>query len=150
MQTFLPFESFAKSAAFLDNKRLGKQIVEAKQILNTLSKPEYNPETGKLTPWRHHPAVLMWAGFEDWLSFYARCMIGEWKLRGFKTSLEHYFEPMQQSDCPKWLGRQDFHTSHQSNLIRKSPEHYGPLFPGVPSDIPYVWPVTIKDLALSY
>ncbi|MFN7881952.1 MAG: pyrimidine dimer DNA glycosylase/endonuclease V, partial [bacterium] len=33
MQTFLPSPSFAESARILDNKRLGKQRVECKQIL---------------------------------------------------------------------------------------------------------------------
>lgn len=41
---------------------------------------------------------------------------------------------------PPWLGDEAFHRSHQSNLLRKLPEHYGPLFPGVPDDLPYVWP----------
>jgi len=26
-------------------------------------------------------------------------------------------------------------------LLRKDPEHYGPLFPGTPADLEYVWPV---------
>jgi hypothetical protein len=42
---------------------------------------------------------------------------------------------------PRWLGDPDFHRSHQSSLLRKDPEHYGPMFPGVPDDLPYVWPV---------
>ncbi len=33
MQTFLPYDSYADSAAVLDRARLGKQRVEAKQIL---------------------------------------------------------------------------------------------------------------------
>ena len=41
----------------------------------------------------------------------------------------------------RWLGDQDFHRSHQSSPLRKDPEHYGPMFPGVPEDLPYVWPV---------
>lgn len=44
MQTFLPENTFSLSAACLDNKRLGKQRVEAKQILMTL---EIGPEMGK-------------------------------------------------------------------------------------------------------
>jgi uncharacterized protein (DUF2132 family) len=34
MQTFMPYPSFRKSLDCLDNKRLGKQRVEAKQIYN--------------------------------------------------------------------------------------------------------------------
>jgi len=36
MQTFLPYKDFVKSVRCLDNKRLGKQRVEAYQILLTL------------------------------------------------------------------------------------------------------------------
>ncbi len=36
MQTFLPHESFKKSFKVLDYRRLGKQRVEAHQVLNVL------------------------------------------------------------------------------------------------------------------
>ena len=36
MQTFLPYKSFENSVKSLDYRRLGKQRVEAKQILNVL------------------------------------------------------------------------------------------------------------------
>ena len=36
MQTFLPHKDFSISASMLDNKRLGKQRVEALQIYNVL------------------------------------------------------------------------------------------------------------------
>jgi len=42
---------------------------------------------------------------------------------------------------PPWLGDAALHRSHQSALLRKDPEFYGPRFPGVPDDLPYVWPV---------
>lgn len=42
---------------------------------------------------------------------------------------------------PPWLGMRALHLSHQSNLVRKDPEHYGRLFQNVPGDLPYVWPV---------
>ena len=38
MQTFLPHRSFSKSAETLDYRRLGKQRVEAKQILEAIRK----------------------------------------------------------------------------------------------------------------
>ena len=41
---------------------------------------------------------------------------------------------------PSWIGDDIFHRSHQSNLVRKFPEHYRPFFPDVPDDLPYVWP----------
>jgi hypothetical protein len=42
---------------------------------------------------------------------------------------------------PPWMGRPDIHVSHQSNLVRKDPEFYGPIFAGVSADLEYVWPV---------
>ena len=48
MQTFLPFPDFQQSAAVLDHVRLGKQRVEALQILRALVIPEYG--------WQSHPA----------------------------------------------------------------------------------------------
>lgn len=130
MQTFLPYPDFKKSAAVLDYKRLGKQRVEAYQILLTLHHPNR---------WSNHPAVRMWEGYEDALKMYMNACIDEWIKRGYvnnMSKLEHPTEPKM----PPWLGDPRFHISHQSNLIRKNPEHYGPLFPGVPDDLPYFWP----------
>lgn len=54
MQTFLPVANFCESAKYLDKARLGKQRVEAMQILSTLS--------GASRGWINHPAVRMWRG----------------------------------------------------------------------------------------
>lgn len=62
MQTFLPYADFSGSAAALDPRRLGKQRVEAIQVLRGLTVPGYG--------WRHHPAVRMWAGYEEALVRY--------------------------------------------------------------------------------
>ena len=57
MQTFLPYPDFAASTAVLDDVRLGKQGVEAYQIVRTLLEIA--------SGWRHHPAVRMWRGHTD-------------------------------------------------------------------------------------
>ena len=54
MQTFLPYADFAETARVLDQRRLGKQRVEALQVLRALFIPGYG--------WRHHPVVRMWRG----------------------------------------------------------------------------------------
>ena len=41
---------------------------------------------------------------------------------------------------PPWLN-DEFCLSHRSNLIRKNPEHYRPLWPDVLDNLPYIWPV---------
>lgn len=134
MQTFLPYPNFHLSAQSLDRQRLGKQRVECKQIYNALTAGG---------GWAHHPAVKMWRGHEDSLLLYGSIMCEEWKRRGYEDNLMPFFEAHCHGDFrfPLWLGDPEFHRSHQSNLKRKLPEHYGPMWPDVPPDLPYVWPV---------
>lgn len=144
MQTFVPYRSFCQSARVLDWQRLGKQRVEAKQILQCL-------ESGRTTGWRNHPAVKMWQGWENSLARYGLAMCNEWKRRGYRDTLTEFFldryDPVQDalllednSFVPHFITH-DFMLSHQSNLIRKAPDHYRPIFgPDVPDDLPYVWP----------
>lgn len=138
MQTFLPYASFTASAKVLDYRRLGKQRVETLQILNALADPSYG--------WQNHPAVKMWRGHEGWLIYYGQIICAEWLKRGYKDTCLVKIESFKSkywSDyaVPAFLGNEAFHRSHQSNLIRKDPTHYAPLFPDVPSDLPYIWPV---------
>jgi len=169
MQTFLPYKDFAESAKCLDGQRLGKQRVEAKQILLTLQKgshtclscgwdsPGYAPDycnrrgshVWRATPWYNHPAVKMWRGSRAQLCLYGGAICIEWRTRRYRDTLYKWFrdeyaaafEVEQGQPEPKWLGNEAFHRSHQSNLIRKLPEHYQSLWPDVPNDLPYVWPV---------
>lgn len=60
MQTFLPFPSFIKSAACLDNRRLGKQIVEARQIYDIISNA---PACRATKSQRNHPIIATWRDF---------------------------------------------------------------------------------------
>ena len=149
MQTFLPYPDFAESAAALDPLRLGKQRVEALQIIRALTRPAYG--------WKHHPAVLMWKGHEEALGRYGIEVCRVRRDRGFADTCEPKIladlgllgvELVRDQDelaaagaLPPWLGDPQLHRSHQSALLRKDPELYGPVFPGVPADLPYVWPV---------
>ena len=138
MQTFLPYDDYAHSAQVLDRQRLGKQRVEAWQILRTLLKL-----TNKLG-WANHPAVRMWAGYEESLAHYGMAICGEWIQRGYKDSLLTQFEQYSgrtRPSSPYWLGNAAFHISHRSNLLRKDMAHYGAFWPHVPADIAYIWPV---------
>jgi hypothetical protein len=130
----------------LDRQRLGKQRVETLQLLNALDR---RLDKG----WKNHPATRMWEGFPIALIEYGEAICSEWISRGYKDSV---FEKLQEkrwhgafigngtSDMPPWLGDEAFHRSHQSNLIRKNPEHYSPLFPGVPNDLDYIWPLPVR------
>lgn len=136
MQTFLPYVSFIDSARCLDRQRLGKQRVEAKQILQAI---QYGPGAG----WYNHPACRMWRGHESALALYGAAVCKEWIGRGYKDNLFPFFlERIQENVIlPPWLGQDTFHASHQSNLLRKLPTHYARFCWDVPNDLPYVWPV---------
>jgi len=139
MQTFITYKSFADTAKSLDNRRLGKQRVECYQILKALSDPEYG--------WQNHPAVKMWKRNEDALICYGLLICAEWISRGFKdtcydkiSSFCKRFGRTSPYKNPKWL-TDEFIQSHRSNLIRKLPDHYQKLWPDVPNDLEYIWPV---------
>lgn len=149
MQTFLPYADFARCGAVLDPRRLGKQRVEVIQIVRALTVPGY--------AWRHHPAVLMWQGYEEALGTYGVAIVEAWRALGFGDTCEPTIRAdlatfgvtgtrsQQELEAagalPPWLGDEALHRSHQSALVRKDPERYRPLFPHVPDDLPYVWPV---------
>jgi hypothetical protein len=139
MQTFLPYPSFEETASALDYRRLGKQRVETWQIIRALN--------GETRGWRNHPAARMWDGYEDGLAYYGLVMCLEWKRRGYNDTMTERFENLLTGKnitglvMPSWIGDRNFHISHQSNLIRKDPEFYRPLFPTVPDNLEYIWPV---------
>lgn len=135
MQTFLPFNSFQLSARCLDPKRLGKQRVEAQQILNAL-------ETRNR--WSNHPAVLMWKGYEEALILYRNSMILEWIHQGYNNNMELIKINRENLKLPPWIGIWEFHFSHKMNLLRKDYNYYIEYFPGnwteEDLDTPYWWP----------
>ncbi len=149
MQTFLPYADFEASARALDLKRLGKQRVETIQVVRALTVPGYG--------WRHHPAALMWKGYEEALGRYGLTVCEVWRERGFDdtcaatiaadlasagvTGIRGYQELQQAGALPPWLFDEAFLLSHRSSLVRKDAEFYRPQFPEVPDDLPYVWPV---------
>tara|TARA_A100001515_G_C4491187_1_gene183397 strand:- start:119 stop:514 length:396 start_codon:yes stop_codon:yes gene_type:complete len=130
----------------LDDKRLGKQRVEALQIYNVL--------VGNLTKkgkpykgWLRHPAVLMWDGHVEALLLYKNKMIEEWILRGFNNTMELVGLP-DSIKMPSWLGDDRVHASHRSNLLRKDFKYYSnksrKLFGkqwSEPTDMEYYWVV---------
>ena len=172
MQTFLPYPSFTQSAACLDDKRLGKQRVECKRILLALQAKEYtckwcgatadsNQHTRDefccswksidtrhkwiKTPWKNHPAVKMWKGYEEWLCTYAAAICKEWIKRGYQDSLLPFFKEQLKNYPntidPDWIYEDKVSASHRSNLLRKDPVHYGKFGWKESNDLPYIWPV---------
>jgi len=144
VQTFLPFPSFDASAAALDRQRLGKQRVEVLQLLTALGPAGAG--------WRNHPAARMWVGHRPALCFYGLVVCEAWVGRGYQDTCAEKLRAqldalslLEPPDLPPWVGDPRFHRAHQSNLRRKDPEHYGPLWPATPPDLPYLWPELRDD-----
>jgi len=130
LQTFFPVRSFRESAKILDRKRLGKQRVEAYQILNIIT----NKTTSKA--WRSHPAVKMWESKPDHLKWYLTEMILEWKRRGYKNNMVYYTQdsngnlvecPPEEDpvfNLPELTLPESFHKSHRIALLKKDFQYY--------------------------
>jgi hypothetical protein len=147
VQTFLPYPDFVESARVLDQARLGKQRVEALQVLRAVTLPGYG--------WQSHPAIAMWRGHRTALTAYALAITDEWIAQGHSDTVRPQvleFAPalgdsahasasaLVAADLPSWLGDDAVHRSHRSKLVQKEPEWYRGRFPGVPDDLDYVWP----------
>jgi Pyrimidine dimer DNA glycosylase len=154
MQTFLPYPSFVESAKALDVKRLGKQRVETIQVLRALTVPGYG--------WRRHPAAAMWAGYEEAVVRYGLDMCSVWVQQGRAdtcattlvsdlnqatriATVRSQAQLEDEGELPPWLGDAAFHRSHRSALVRKDPEFYAPLFPGVEEGLTYIWPASDRE-----
>lgn len=137
MQTFLPYADFKRSAQVLDYRRLGKQRVETWQLIRAIN--------GETRGWRNHPAAVMWRDHVPALAVYGKVICEEWIRRGYNDSMLPRFELIisgsEDLQLPAWLGNENFHESHRSNLLRKFPEHYRMHWPELQDDLPYVWPV---------
>jgi hypothetical protein len=131
MQTFLPYADFDATARCLDDRRLGKQRVEAMQILNVLD--------GRTRGWRNHPAVLMWRGYEDALRLYMNACINEWVRRGRRNNMS--LANITEATMPHWLGDERVHSAYRAMLRRKDPSHYG-TFNWTDEADDYFWPVS--------
>jgi hypothetical protein len=143
MQTFLPLPNYRATAQCLDYRRLGKQRVEAKQILELLLKPH------TYSRWMAHPVVKLWRGYELSLYKYGVEMCTEWRDRGYVDNLLDWFQDTHERlylICSKEpiVFSEDFHRSHRAALLAKNYEHYSKMGWKETPVINYIW----KDVTL--
>lgn len=137
VNTFLPYSDYTLCAKSLDNKRLGKQRVEAKQILDIISRLKDKPD---YIAWRNHPAVLMWKNYPESLMLYYNSIVLEWVRRGFKNNMPLFLLKTKPRK-PWFIGIKTFHLSFQANLIRKDSEYKKQFkVPAKFIKYTYIWP----------
>jgi hypothetical protein len=142
MQTFWIDDDPRNTAKVLDWRRLGKQRVEVLQILRALA--------GETMGWRHHSLTRAWAGHVNALVVYGEAICLEWRQRCRKPcDREVCAGDCSRDSClskirayanggpvvwPGWVDDPLIRLAYRAKLLRKKPEHYGRLWPGVPAD----------------
>lgn len=126
MQTFLSEPTFKKCAVVLDNKRLNKQLLEARQILNILVQGHGG--------WYNHPAVQQWKGYEPYLFKYIKAIKRECKIRGiaYEKNYDVCKQLIEQVETPLikpwWWSDKEIKTriliTHRARLYEKDSDHY--------------------------
>lgn len=137
MMVFIPYSDPIKIAKILDYKRLGKQRVEARQILSIIL------GEAKWTAWRHHPAVLMWVKYPNELKYYYNTMIKEWIARGYKNNMVMYENLPEDMQMPWFMYCGPILRSHKATLLRKNYDHYSQYFKAPKTYLEHgiIWPV---------
>jgi len=140
LQTFLPYANFDKSCWCLDYRRLGKQRVEAAQILATHGVCIKRPNGEFFTPTHvNHPIHNIWKNHLEALKQYYNLCISEWVSRGYRNNLEVLPVDLTKLTYPPLVGYEPFHASHRSNLLRKKPDFYAKYNWKEPDNLAYVW-----------
>lgn len=133
----MPYTDFDQVANCLDSQRLGKQRVEALQILQSIPLGE------------HSAACEMWRGHEYTLARYGHTMCVAWAIRGFRDNLRPLFAQhltaLPLSPIPNWLNpsteeAKRLMLTHRSNLVRKDPDYYRRYWPTINPNERYYWP----------
>lgn len=110
MQVFVPYSSPIDVAKCLDRKRLHKQVLECRQILNAIS--------GTSKAWANHPVVKMYREHKMWLYYYMNC------LACFcYGGPPQYWSDLADMCKPSFL-IEEFQVQHRRRLYTKDPVHY--------------------------
>lgn len=113
MQVFI-LGSVLETAQSLDKRRLRKQIIECKQILDAIA--------GIGKGWFNHPVVKMYKGHEKWLTTYMWCLEEYFNPQSDILLLMHY-NKFCENNKPHFL-TQDYFNQMKSRLYTKDKEYY--------------------------
>jgi hypothetical protein len=133
MQTFMPYPDYWRSLHCLDLIRLRNQT--CRETITLLR-----------GGWANHPASRMWKGHFHDLAIYGITGLGALNARtgaNYPDTLEELLKfcvEFPNTGPPEWMGNEEFHASHRSNLLRKDSVYYGQYGWTEPPDLPYIWP----------
>lgn len=141
MQVFMPYKSIIESVRCLDYRRLGKQRIEIKYMLEML----YG-----MWAYRKHPVVEMWEDYYVFLEIIYSASVREWISRGHTNTLPIELEFVTGPVVlPPWL--EDYTYQYKGLLLYKDYDYYSKKFdnpediPRIPK-IPYLTKAEIKEI----
>lgn len=118
MQVFIPVANVSQSLRLLDKRRLGKQRVEAKQLIDTiLNRPMSNGKPRK--GWYNHPAAVMCREYLPFLIYYYNQSLTIFAERGGNNNKLKYEPQVGELRLPWWWDNDDVHASHRGRLLFK-------------------------------
>ncbi len=128
MQIFRPYIDHRKSARFLDDRRLGRQRVEAKQVLLAILRRRGVLRDGR-RGWLNHPIVLMYdeGPYVDDLVEYFYAVVEEWTRRGYRNNMSlNDVEPLlkEVEGAPGTPVTGELAREYRRLLLLKEPCHY--------------------------
>ena len=145
MNTFIPYRDFCQVARCLDDKRLFKQAVEAKQIIDILTTGKTKSGSDYPLSMKHHPIVFAWTGYVPTLKRYFDWMLFEIDIRKkWKTKLDFYDDETV-GKLPHWL-TDEVCEMYQAHLYRKDSIYYKNF--SVDPTIPFNWELLKTDLSV--
>lgn len=110
----------------LDRVRMNKQVIEAKQIISTIS--------GYSKSWKNHPICLMYREHKEWLYDYVCCM--DCYLKGLYEYAKYWSDEADKIR-PFFLDCDELIIQHRKRLYSKSPDKYPQFAEYGTSDINY-------------
>ncbi len=114
MQVFVPYPSPLDVAKCLDSRRLHKQILECKQIIDAID--------GRSSAWANHPVVMMYRPYRTWLAMYKWCLMAF--MEGDLSSAVVASREASGWEPPCLTRDFDFCDQHKRRLYTKSPDLY--------------------------
>jgi hypothetical protein len=177
MQTFLPLlwpkgysksklskrlkACFRASCGALDNKRLGKQRVEALQLINAIvqrkqlglhgpvgadgRRKHFTSKGIRVPGWINHLATLMWEDHLETLRLYMNVAIKAWCGRKnadgnpTKNTMKIVDIDKSKLSLPPFIGDKEFHATHRANLLYKDSDFYGKHGWSETPCVGYIW-----------
>lgn len=135
MITFLPSPDYKECAKILDYKRLGKNRIEAKWVVQVLF--------GE-SKWINHALIRLWEPYRASLIHYCIEICEEWIRRGYNDNQLNYFLDRRETYyvVPNWMTEERLFSSHRTKLITKDPIYYSRFnWEEVPDpNVGYFWP----------